>query len=71
MKVLKFIGIFILGIIVGFFIKFHILPVSIDGGQLGSLAEWVSGIGTISAVWIALNSRWDNVSIKMGKRFIV
>lgn len=72
MKVLKFVGIFILGIIVGFsigfFIKFHILPVSIDGGQLGSLAEWVSGIGTISAVWIALNSRWDNVSIKMGKK---
>lgn len=72
MKVLKIISIFILGIIasftIGFFIKFRVLPIIIDGGQLGSLAEWVSGIGTISAVWIALNSRWDDVSIKMGKK---
>lgn len=63
MKVLKFIGIFILGIfagfLIGFFIKFHALPINIIGEQLGSIADCVSALGALGAVGVALVVRND------------
>lgn len=71
MKVLKFIGIFILGIIagfmIGFFTKFHNLPIAITG-QSGSLADWFSAFGTIGAVIVALWVRYDPERKILAKR---
>jgi cupin superfamily acireductone dioxygenase involved in methionine salvage len=63
MKLLKNIVIvaigMVFGFLLGFFIKFHVLPIHITGEQSGSLADWVSALGTLGAVIIALIVRND------------
>ncbi|MFR0575371.1 hypothetical protein ACLUW3_00005, partial [Limosilactobacillus reuteri subsp. suis] len=63
MKRLKNVGVFVLGAIIGWLIgsviKYHEFPIIITGGQVGSIAEWLGAIGTIAAVIVALNNRWD------------
>lgn len=63
LKFLKSIGVLIAGVaigfLIGFFCKHFESPLIISGEQFGSFADWFGAIGTIAAVIVALNSRWD------------
>lgn len=63
MKKLKWFGVFLLGLVCGFVagvvFKYHKFPLVVAGEQMGSIAEWLGAIGTIGAVIIALQVRYD------------
>lgn len=49
----------VLGIIIGYVIKYRSFPMEVVGEQIGSLADWFSAVGTIGAVVVALYARYD------------
>ncbi len=64
-KLLVFLIIMIFGVTLGSLIHLK-LTIKISGEELGSLADWVSGLGTIVAVIVSLYlaSRWNKDYIR-------
>lgn len=73
MKLLKSIGILIIGIIIGLLIglfsKYFRLSIVISGEQFGSVADWVSGIGSVMAIlFVYLQLKEQQKEIEMHRK---